>query len=104
MSAVVAADEEPVFFGREGELFGVLTPAASPARGVGVALMNWGAWEPAGPDQLWTRLARRLAADGFDCLRYNARGVGESAGRTAEFHAARPPLMWSSEANCRATL
>lgn len=92
MSPVDATAERPVYFGPDDDLFGVLTAPTGAARGVGVALMNWGNWDPAGPDRLLVRLARRLADDGFHSLRYNVRGVGESRGRVAGFHGGSPPV------------
>lgn len=86
--------EELVFFpcGDE-ELSGVLTSPSEPNGHV--VVVSWGAAAipSSGPNQLRTRMARSLAADGYHCLRFDYVGMGESSG------AYRTPTMTGSYAD-----
>lgn len=73
--------EEGVFFScGEQTLAGVFTSPSEP-NGHAV-LIEWGAGTlpSSGPNQVRTRMARALAADGYHCLRFDHMGVGESTG------------------------
>jgi alpha-beta hydrolase superfamily lysophospholipase len=73
--------ERAVVFGDPHPLFGVLTPA-DPARAkVGrppIVMTNAGSVNRTGPHGMYVRLARRWANLGFDVLRMDLSGVGDS--------------------------
>jgi pimeloyl-ACP methyl ester carboxylesterase len=64
------------FAGHGDSLFGILTRPMSQPRGVAVVLLN----AATDRNRFLPRLARRLAARGFDVLRFDYRGFGESSG------------------------
>lgn len=68
--------------GGAGELSGII---CEPAGGVGpgarwTLFFNAGGIRRAGPNRLWTRAARALAARGYPSLRFDVRDVGDSDG------------------------
>ncbi len=84
-------EELPVFM-RSGEddIFGILTRPTAPPNGV-VALLLWlavglpeGGLPSFGKNRVGTRLARRLAGDGYHAMRVDCRGSGESTGLSPE--------------------
>lgn len=73
-------------FGPEGVLTGIYTPARADARASGrrkpaVILLTAGLVHRAGPYRLYTELARLLGERGFDVLRFDRGGIGESDAR-----------------------
>jgi dienelactone hydrolase len=77
-------NEEPILFGSAHTLVGVVTaspeggqPAGLPA----VLLLNAGRTHHAGPNRLYVKIARSLAAQGFIALRFDFSGVGDSRAR-----------------------
>jgi alpha-beta hydrolase superfamily lysophospholipase len=74
--------ETPVAFGKGGDLFGVLSqPVASihPDRaGTAVLLLNVGGNYRVGPNRVYVKLARDLAASGYRVLRMDVTGIGDS--------------------------
>jgi alpha-beta hydrolase superfamily lysophospholipase len=72
--------ERPLVFGRR-PLFGILTPRAAglerPARPP-IVLTNAGCVNRSGPHRLYARMARRWSALGFDVLRVDLSGIGDS--------------------------
>jgi len=70
--------ETPVrFLGSHGDsLFGILTRPMAQPRGIAVVLLN----AATDRNRFLPRLARRLAGRGFDVLRFDYRGFGESSG------------------------
>jgi hypothetical protein len=77
--------EEPLQFGEGGRLFGILTlPAVSPrnARQLpAFVFLSAGLLHRVGPGRLHVRLARELAGLGFDTLRVDLAGIGDSPRR-----------------------
>jgi pimeloyl-ACP methyl ester carboxylesterase len=75
-------DETPVFFPSGDEsLFGIITRPVGEPLGVGVILIYGGEYTmSAVASQLWPRIARRLAGQGFHVLRYDHHGNGDSSG------------------------
>src|SRR5690606_8079092 len=69
--------EELLDIGMEGA-FGILTRAQAPGRGVAVVLFNAGLIHRSGPLRFHVDLARRLAASGFDVLRFDLPGIGDA--------------------------
>jgi alpha-beta hydrolase superfamily lysophospholipase len=73
--------ERPLVFGQKHPLFGILTPA-NPARAkVGrprIVLSNAGCVNRAGPHRMYVKMARRWAELGFDVLRVDLSGIGDS--------------------------
>lgn len=83
--------QAPVFFpSGDDTIFGIVTTAvggrAGPA-GSGVVIASGGltGTSTVGRNQLYVRLARDLAADGFPSLRFDYHGMGESTGVLEEF-------------------
>jgi dienelactone hydrolase len=76
--------EEPILFGSQGALLGVLTrPAEETAAGsVGCLMFNFGVMHRVGPRRIQVKLARRLAQQGMPTLRFDLSGLGDS--RTAD--------------------
>ena len=75
--------ESVVCFGSAARLVGILTPARSPAgdERPAIVLLNSGLIHRIAPNRLYVRLARRLAALGHDCLRFDFSGIGDSSVR-----------------------
>ena len=79
-------EERTCAFGRDGHLFGIVTRRAGPQAGGGRALpaaifLNAGAVHHVGPNRLYVEAARRLAAAGHTCLRFDAESIGDSIRR-----------------------
>lgn len=70
--------EQALQFGAANALSGVLTEAAVPSAGVGVAILSAGITHRVGPNRLHVSLARALGRRGFPTLRFDLSGVGES--------------------------
>lgn len=80
--------ETALVFDCEGEqLLGVLSsPAAGvPASGIGVLIIVGGPQYRAGSHRQFVQLARTLAAQGHECLRFDYRGMGDSSGTARDF-------------------
>ncbi|ADM10201.1 hypothetical protein PB2503_10749 [Parvularcula bermudensis HTCC2503] len=71
-------EEELIFFGPEEGLVGTLTSPGGPSKGR-IVIPNAGIVGRAGPHRLHTRLARSLADEGYDVLRIDLHGLGDSA-------------------------
>jgi pimeloyl-ACP methyl ester carboxylesterase len=76
----------PVVFGPRGrQLLGIHhAPVVGEAVGAGVVLCNPLGYEAMCVHRTYRHLARRLAAAGFDVLRFDYHGTGDSAGRSDE--------------------
>jgi alpha-beta hydrolase superfamily lysophospholipase len=73
--------EQPVAFGDDGALFGILTEPLSPAPRRAVVLVNAGADYHIGANRMYVDLARDWARHGFVVLRFDLAGIGDSATR-----------------------
>ena len=78
--------EEPVAFGSDASLFGVMThppPAAANAGRAQTAIvfLSVGHNYRIGPNRLYVRMARALAGIGFTVLRFDLSGIGDSRAR-----------------------
>lgn len=84
--------EEPLFVeGRAGgSLFGVLTRAPAPRGVTVVTLPGGGLLGSTHRNDLAVRLCRRLAASGFDAVRIDWHGVGDSTGFVRRFELDEP--------------
>ena len=77
--------EEPLSFDCEGaKLIGVLTQPDAPAR-TGVLIIVGGPQYRVGSHRQFVHLARRIAAAGLPCLRFDYRGMGDSEGTPRTF-------------------
>ena len=73
--------ETPASFGHDGRLFGVLSQAATPRderSQTAVLLLNVGGNYRVGPNRVYVKLARDLAAAGYRALRMDVSGIGDS--------------------------
>lgn len=76
--------ERAFTFGTHGNLFGVLAepnPADAVPGAPAVLLANMGVNHRVGSNRLWVNLARRLARLGFQVLRFDLSGLGDSLQR-----------------------
>jgi alpha-beta hydrolase superfamily lysophospholipase len=73
--------ERAMVFGQNHPLFGILTPAdparARPGR-PHIVMSNAGCVNRSGPHRLYTKMARRWAKLGYDVLRIDLSGIGDS--------------------------
>jgi pimeloyl-ACP methyl ester carboxylesterase len=99
---VTSRQEQPVFFpAGDDMLFGVVTEPVGEPRGVAVILLYGGGYTMSSYyNQYWTRMARRVAAQGFHALRFDHHGNGDSTGRVDEFDH-RAPFSDDMEAAMR---
>jgi pimeloyl-ACP methyl ester carboxylesterase len=65
-------------FGLQGGLSGIITEPDSPARRVGLVLVGAGLSPKHGPFRVYAELARRVARDGVQTLRFDLGGLGDS--------------------------
>ncbi len=80
-TATGPAGERPLVFGARHPLFGILTPGEAHARQSGhpsIVIANAGCVNRQGPHALFVRMARRWASLGFDVLRVDLSGIGDS--------------------------
>jgi pimeloyl-ACP methyl ester carboxylesterase len=76
--------EEALLFGNRRSLLGIVTDPPTELRGhhlPGVILLNAGIVHRVGPNRLYVKLARRLAAMGVVVLRFDFSGIGDSNSR-----------------------
>jgi alpha-beta hydrolase superfamily lysophospholipase len=74
--------ERPVFFGRDGILFGIVTePPRDEKRKRAVVLVNAGADYHVGANGMYVPFARRWAGQGYVVLRMDLSGIGDSGTR-----------------------
>lgn len=80
----------PLLFGSgSAPLYGVYHPAAEPRKRRGALILNpWG-WEALRAHRTLRMLAERLAGKGYDVLRFDYFGTGDSAGENHEVSWAR---------------
>jgi alpha-beta hydrolase superfamily lysophospholipase len=77
--ATAVATERPVFLGRDGLVFGILTePPPEEARRRAVILLSVGADHHIGATRLYVSVARRWAYRGYIVLRMDLAGLGDS--------------------------
>jgi hypothetical protein len=78
--------EDPLHFGEDGRLFGILTTPTAPARSVRdmpvFVFLSAGLLHRVGPARLHVRLARELARMGFSSFRVDLAGIGDSQKRS----------------------
>lgn len=71
--------DEPILFGPEQRLLGVVTrPLGNSLAGVACLMFNFGVTHRAGPRRIQVKLARRLARQGVASLRFDLSGLGDS--------------------------
>jgi pimeloyl-ACP methyl ester carboxylesterase len=72
--------EKAVRFGKANPMLGIQTepPPGVPSNGVGVVLLNAGLLHRVGPSRLHVQLARKLAPLGYQVLRFDFSGIGDS--------------------------
>lgn len=75
----------------DNHLLAIHTTPVSASLGVGVLLLSGGGWIPSTQrNRMYVDLARRLAGHGFDVMRFDYAGVGESTGETRFFDLLSP--------------
>ena len=78
--------ESAFVFGCENEeLVGIIAAPAQAVARVGVLVVVGGPQYRAGSHRQFVQLARRLAADGVPCMRFDLRGMGDSTGEAPGF-------------------
>lgn len=77
-------NERIIRFGTDDALVGVFTKPAitAPGRLPGFVLLNSGIVHRVGPNRLYVKAARCLAAAGYPVLRFDLSGIGDSSART----------------------
>lgn len=83
MSTPMDYREKAVRIGKANPLMGILTepPAGVTANGHGVVLLNAGLLHRVGPSRLHVQIARRLAPMGYQLVRFDFSGIGDSEAR-----------------------
>lgn len=92
MTLATTGQETPLWIqSGDQQLFAVHTAPTSEPLGVGILLLSGGGWIPSTQrNRMYVRLARKLAGHGFDVLRFDYGGVGESTGETRFFDLMTP--------------
>jgi pimeloyl-ACP methyl ester carboxylesterase len=72
------AEEKPLFFGRQPDLFGVLCKPYGSRQKTAVVFLNTGSNHHIGTSRMTVTMARRLAQLGFTSLRLDIGGIGDS--------------------------
>ena len=73
--------EEAVLFGKTGSLVGIVSDPSDSDSGKNlpaVILLNSGLIHRVGPNRVYVKIARRLAAEGFVAFRFDFSGIGDS--------------------------
>jgi pimeloyl-ACP methyl ester carboxylesterase len=70
--------ETALQFGPENNLVGVLTSPAASRTSLGVLILTSGVVHRIGPHRVSVKLARHLAQLGYQCMRFDVSGVGDS--------------------------
>jgi hypothetical protein len=76
-----AVREEILHFGATPRLFGISTTVPSSRRSTGLVLANSGIVHRVGANRITVVLARRLAALGYESLRFDLSGLGDAPDR-----------------------
>lgn len=72
--------EEPIVFGPDRNLVGMLTrPGCAGRADVACVMLNMGVTHRVGPHRINVKLARELARQGLPSLRFDLSGIGDSA-------------------------
>lgn len=92
MTVVSTSQEEILWIDAGSEqLFAIHTAPPNDPLGIGIVLLSGGGWIPSTQrNRMYVELARRLAECGYDVLRFDYRGVGESTGETRMFDLMTP--------------
>ncbi|MCP4405720.1 MAG: hypothetical protein GY801_51510 [bacterium] len=93
--------EYAIRFGTAASLIGIITePEATPetTKLPGVILLNSGLLPHTGPNRLYVKIARRLAAQGFVALRFDLSGIGDSGVRRDHLPAEKSAVSETCEA------
>jgi exosortase A-associated hydrolase 1 len=77
-------------FDCEGAALGASLDAAAGTEGV--LMVTGGTQTRIGSHRMYERLAKRLAEQGFPCLRYDRRGVGDSEGEDPDWRGSGPDI------------
>ncbi|HSI53672.1 MAG TPA: alpha/beta fold hydrolase [Ramlibacter sp.] len=98
--------ESAISFGPENALFGVLAEPAQAgiASETAVLLLNVGGNYRAGPNRLYVRMARSLAAAGMHAFRFDLGGIGDSRSATGPRSRTRDYFSIAAAADVRAAI
>jgi pimeloyl-ACP methyl ester carboxylesterase len=83
MGALMSAiREQALLFGRRKSLVGIIAQSSTnTAAGCAIVILNSGIIHRVGPNRIFVRLARRLAAGGHLVVRFDLSGIGDSEPR-----------------------
>jgi uncharacterized protein len=77
--------EQPLWIDCNGDSMLAIHTRGAVRRDLGVLIVTGGPQYRAGSHRQFTLLARRLAAEGYDSLRFDVRGMGDSTGEPRSF-------------------
>ena len=93
--------EQAVLFGRTKSLVGVVTDPYLNLRNrrlPAIIILNAGLLHRIGPNRLYVKMARQLAATGFVVLRFDFSGIGDSSARDDNLPSERSSVSETQEA------
>ena len=90
---VSPVEERSMQLGPKG-LFGIVTEPTDAPHGPLVVLLNVSNEEHIGPSRLWVELARRWAARGLECVRFDLTGLGDSPWHPGDAEPAMYDQRW----------
>lgn len=70
--------DEPIQFGAEHNLFGIVSQPEKAVKNTGVLFLNAGFVYHVGPNRIHVELSRKMTELGYHCLRFDFSGFGES--------------------------
>lgn len=98
-STAATLRERAVRFGANGTSVGIITEPANPNPELpAFVFLNAGLTHRVGPNGLYVRLARRLAASGFTSIRFDFSGIGDSGPRTDDLPLGKAVVVETQDA------
>jgi len=98
MDGVDAMSERTVVFGTGARLVGILSQPERSRREAAVVIANSGVVHRVGANRISVMLARKFAEQGYDSLRFDMSGLGDSSERTDDLNWEKSAPLELSEA------